>query len=84
MLASQSKVKQASFSKSYIHGLTNKTAYVNANVLIKPSGEFRIDVISGHDTMGVGSALNLPKMIATLRLKEDILEYLKLNLGIYE
>lgn len=80
MLTSQNKVKQESFSKSYTHGLTHKTAYVNANVLIKPSGEFRIDVISGHDTMGVGSLQNIPKMVATLRMKEDILEYLRLNL----
>jgi hypothetical protein len=80
MSTSQSKITETSFSEPYIHGLTNKTAYVNAKVLIKPSGEFRVDIIHGHDTMGVGSALNLPKMIATLRLKEEILEYLKLNL----
>lgn len=79
MLTSKNKIVQASFSKPYIHGLTKKTAYVNANVLIKPSGEFRIDVISGHDTMGSGHSNNLPKMMATLRMKEEILEFLNSN-----
>lgn len=80
MLTSKNKVVQASFSKPYIHGLTKKTAYVNANVVIKPSGEFRIDVISGHDTMGSGHFNNLPKMTATLRMKEEILDFLNSQL----
>jgi hypothetical protein len=56
MLTRPNKLVEASFRKPYTHGLTKKTAYVNANVVIKPSGEFRIDVISAHDTMGSGAA----------------------------
>jgi hypothetical protein len=55
MLTRPNKLVEASFRKPYTHGLTKKTAYVNANVVIKPSGEFRIDVISAHDTMGSGA-----------------------------
>ena len=79
MLTRPNKLVEASFRKSYTHGLTKKTAYVNANVVIKPSGEFRIDVISAHDTMGSGAANKLPKMVATLRMKEEILEFIQQN-----
>lgn len=74
---STSKI-EASFSKPYKHGLTRSTAYVTAFVSIDvPSQRFKIDVTSGHDTMGTGSNFNLPKMEATLRMKEEILEYIK-------
>jgi len=77
---STSKI-EARFSKPYKHGLTRSTAYVTAFVTIDvPNHRFKIDVTSGHDTMGSGSNFNLPKMEATLRLKEEVLEYIKQHL----
>lgn len=72
---------EANFSKPYKHGLTRSTAYVTAFVSIDaPNHRFKIDVTSGHDTMGTGSDFNIPKMEATLRMKEEILEYIKQHL----
>ena len=82
MLTNKNKLVEASFRKSYTHGITQRTAYVNANVVIQPSGQFCINVISAHDTMGNGAVCNLPKMIATLRMKEEILDFIKENVWI--
>jgi hypothetical protein len=69
---------EANFSKPYKHGLTRSTAYVTAFVSIDtPNHRFKVDITSGHDTLGSGSEFNLPKMEATLRMKEEILEFIK-------
>ena len=73
--------KQASFSRKYTHGLYKTEAYVSSSVFIDTeTREFRIDVTKGHDTMGNGTISNLPKMIATADMKQDIIDYLIENL----
>jgi len=39
-----------------------------------------VDMTKGHDVIGHGHADNLPKMVATIDMKEDMIDYLINNL----
>ena len=74
--------KKKNFSTQYTHGLSGKPALVTSSVqLDADSGIFNLDIVKGHDTMGRGNLLNLPKMRATLEMKLDIIDFLESELS---
>jgi hypothetical protein len=78
---STNNIIEQSFKTPYLHGLYKTKAHVTGHVVINmDTREFRIDVTKGHDTMGYGSVENLPKMIATLDMKQEMINYLNENL----
>jgi hypothetical protein len=65
------------FKKKYEHGISKRPAFVTANVSVNPNTmSFNVDIKSAHDVMGRGNFNNLPKMIATNAMKEDILDFI--------
>lgn len=70
--------KSKDFQVNYNHGISGKQTFVNGSVSVDAdSGIFNVDITRGHDTMGRGNMLNLPKMRATLEMKQQILDYLE-------
>jgi hypothetical protein len=65
------------FKRKYEHGVSRRPAFVNASVSVDTNNmSFVIDIKSAHDTIGKGQFKNLPKMIATNAMKEDILDFI--------
>jgi hypothetical protein len=65
------------FKRKYEHGISKKPAFVTANVSIDTRAmSFNIDIKSAHDTVGKGTYQNLPKMIATNAMKDEILDFI--------
>ena len=80
MLTSSNTIEK-SFRREYTHGLYKTKAYVSGRVVIdKDTGRFRVDMTKGHDVIGHGHADNLPKMVASIDMKEDMIDYLIKNL----